>query len=239
MGSIQEYNEKIIQQKKCILSDQMKDYNKSMIQTNVPVIQKITYDKTPLCELAEKYQVDKCPENYHYYTIGYYELLKDFKPKSMLEIGIGFYEMMSNYAGSNYKKGASLYMWRDFFKNCKVYGADIVQDCMFEDEGIETILCDQSKPEHLKQIINILGEQDLILDDGSHINQHQFTTFLTLWEHLREGGLYIIEDLDKTLVDPIGHSWSKVFDDCECIKMYAHDNDIQGFVCFRKNRSLR
>tara|TARA_R100001509_G_scaffold158515_1_gene123739 strand:+ start:5730 stop:6431 length:702 start_codon:yes stop_codon:yes gene_type:complete len=231
--NIQQYNDEMIKNNKCICEKKKNDYNKKMIQTNPYMIKKIKYKKSPLCKLAIKYNVDKCPDNYHYYTPEYYNVLKDFYPKSMLEIGIGYYDMMSKYTNSNYKKGASLYMWRDFFKDCKIYGCDILKECMFIDNNIETIICNQSKPKELQDMINLIGNQDLIIDDGSHINQHQFISFIVLWQYLNKDGIYIIEDVCKNLLHVIGN-FENLFDDCKCIKKYSHENDIQGFVCFKK-----
>ena len=44
---------------------------------------------TPLCKLAEKYIVDKCPKYNHYYTPKYYEILKDKEYKKVLEAEYG------------------------------------------------------------------------------------------------------------------------------------------------------
>jgi hypothetical protein len=238
MMNITAYNEKMKQERKYISQSEMENFNKNNVHNNIPKINNIRAKEeiTPLCELAIKYHVDKCPENYHYYTPEYYKILKDFKLKSMLEIGIGYHEMMRNYAGEEYQAGASLRMWRDFFKNqgTKVYGCDIVEECIFEEENIETIICNQAKPAELEDMFQIIGNQDLIIDDGSHINQHQFITFLTIWKHLNQGGLYIIEDLDKNILEGVG-TWEGLFDDCSCISQYGHKEDIQGFVCFKKN----
>ncbi len=69
---------------------------------------------TKLCELAEKYGCDKCPQVGHPYTPHYYELLKYKDIKKVLELGIGSRETMQ-WTPDNYQKGASLKMWRDFF----------------------------------------------------------------------------------------------------------------------------
>ena len=69
---------------------------------------------TELCELAEKYYVDKCPKFHHYYTPEYHKILNNKQYNSMLEIGIGYPELMRKYTNANYKSGASLYMWRLF-----------------------------------------------------------------------------------------------------------------------------
>jgi hypothetical protein len=236
MTEIDEYNAMMKKQKKCISYDQMEDYNKVLVAPSIPELKKVEYERTPLCELAIKYHVDKCPENYHYYTPEYYKILKNVKPKRMLEIGIGYYDMMKNYAGEDYKAGASLRMWRDFFNNeTKIYGCDIVEECIFKENNIETIICNQAKPGDLENMFQLIGYQDLIIDDGSHINMHQLITFITIWKYLNEGGIYIIEDVDKRILEAL-KQWEDIFDDATCISYYGHPEDIQGFVCFKKSK---
>jgi len=71
-----------------------------------------------------------------------------------------------------YVVGASLYMWKEWFPNAKIFGADIDAELMFSDERIETFLCDQSSDNDLKNLIQHTGTDiDLFIDDGSHI-QH-------------------------------------------------------------------
>ena len=52
-------------------------------------------------------------------------------------------------------------------------------------------------PEHIDKIKNI--EFDFILDDGSHIMQNQYNTFINYFKFLKNGGLYIIEDIGVIL----------------------------------------
>lgn len=39
------------------------------------------------------------------------------------------------------------------------------------------------------------GGFDILLDDGSHLPEHQFTTFVHLWSAIRPGGVLMIEDV--------------------------------------------
>lgn len=39
------------------------------------------------------------------------------------------------------------------------------------------------------------GNFDIILDDGSHVPSHIQTCFEMLWKHVKQGGVYIIEDV--------------------------------------------
>jgi hypothetical protein len=153
--------------------------------------------ETPLCELAYKHRADKCPQINHNYTPFYYELLKDKKQsiKKVLELGVGNFKCMNKYV-DNYKVGASLFMWRDFFPNAQIYGADILPEVMFEDDRIQTFLCDETKEEDLKKLIDQTGPDiDLFIDDGSHNGWHQIFTCKTLMPLLKKDVMYIIEDV--------------------------------------------
>jgi trans-aconitate methyltransferase len=146
-----------------------------------------------LCELAVKYGTDKHP----WYTPTYEMLLgsQRFKVRKVLEIGIGNLSQMSHVHG--YQPGASLRMWRDYFPGAQIFGLDIDPQVMIQDARIETRVCDQSNAEALKHIGEEWGKFDLIVDDGSHDPQHQLLSFETLWPYLREGGYYIIEDVNR------------------------------------------
>ena len=39
------------------------------------------------------------------------------------------------------------------------------------------------------------GKIDVIIDDGDHVDQSQLATLRNFWPLLRDGGLYIIEDI--------------------------------------------
>lgn len=155
---------------------------------------------TALCGLAYKYGTDKCPKLWHSYTPFYFELLKDKRReiKKVLELGIGIDQVMPlvvNKIGS-YKKGASLYMWRDFFPNAQIYGADIRSEALFEDTRIKTLCCDERKETDLKKLIEFTGPDiDLFVDDGSHHVSDQTFTAKTLLPLLYKNVLYIIEDV--------------------------------------------
>jgi len=161
---------------------------------------------TPLCKLAFKYGTDKCPQIRHSYTVVYYELFKDKTRlvKKVLEMGIGRNKEFKNKDvvynkrfKVPYHKGASLKMWRDFFPNAQIYGADIVPESLFEDERIKTFLCNEKKKEDLERLIeNTGGDIDLFVDDGSHRLPNQIFMAQTLLPLLKKDVVYVIEDVD-------------------------------------------
>jgi MycE methyltransferase N-terminal/Methyltransferase domain len=110
------------------------------------------------------------------------------EPVRMLEIGIGGYDD----PGSG---GASLRMWQRYFRRGLVYGLDIADKSSVRGPRIRTIRGDQGDPAFLAELGSRLGPFDIIIDDGSHENEHVRTSFEALLPHVRDGGLYIVEDL--------------------------------------------
>jgi hypothetical protein len=158
---------------------------------------------TELCELAIKYGADKAPQIMHSYTPIYYELFKNKRAiKKVLEIGIGFPELMSFVP--NYTIGASLYMWRDFFPEATIYSADIRKDILINEDRIKSFYVDQSDEGSLNHLVEEMGKDfDLIIDDGSHVATHQILTAKILNRCLTKDGIYIIEDvIDVNCVIP-------------------------------------
>lgn len=151
-------------------------------------------------ELVDQYGTDK---NISRYTITYEKLFNPKKEEvtNLLEIGIGTLnpEHPSSFSGivsfnPQYKQGGSLRVWRDFFPNANVYGVDIAEDCMFEEERIKTFLFDSSDP--IQSHYQLKGlEFDVIIDDGNHHPEYQIKTIRNLWPQLKPNGIYFIEDV--------------------------------------------
>lgn len=156
-----------------------------------------TVKTDPLSELAFKYGTDKCPQLNHAYTPFYYELLKDKRQsiRKVLEMGIGNGNHSRKYF-PHAVTGASLYMWRDFFPNAQIYGADNDPETMFTSERIETFLCDETKKEDILRLVQEIGTDiDLFIDDGSHSSYDQQFLCKTLLPLLKKDVIYIIEDV--------------------------------------------
>ena len=151
---------------------------------------------TELCEIAFKYGTDKCPRIHHFYTPFYYDFFKDKREsmKKFLELGIGGRRVMK--FTPQYVTGASLRMWRDFFPNAQIYGADYTDRLLFEDERIKTYLCDSRKKEDLVNLIKQTGSDlDVFLDDGDHRMNSQLQLCLDMMPLLQKKVTYIIEDV--------------------------------------------
>ena len=66
-------------------------------------------------------------------------------------------------------------------------------------------IVDQSNRKQLKAFIN--NEKvsfDIIVDDGGHTMQQQIGTFIELFPYLKDGGVYVIEDLHTSYWEAYG-----------------------------------
>ena len=112
----------------------------------------------------------------------------------------------------NYLVGASLFMWRDYFPNAEIYSCDIREDILINEDRIRSYKVDQSQSSELFNLIEVIGKDfDLIVDDGSHITDHQIISAIALLPYLHKDGVYIIEDVSepKRVVDnltPFGYN---------------------------------
>lgn len=193
---------------------------------------------TSLCLLAQKYYVDKCPAIYHHYTPKYHKLLKDKKVTVFLEIGIGNHKLMAPIVGDHYIHGASLRMWRDYFPQAEIIGCDILEEVLFQEDRIRTYKVDQSSSVSLINMMNNIDKKcDVILDDGSHQQEHQILSFKTLWQYVADGGFYIIEDIHKENLEEMSEL-SHIFEDCKLRHIHEHNLDQQGFIVFVKREDL-
>lgn len=106
---------------------------------------------------------------------------------TLLEIGIGGYSSATS-------GGASLRMWRDYFPRGEIHGLDIAEKRIAEPR-IHVHRGDQSDTAYLRSLADATGPYNIIIDDGSHVADHIRTSFHALFDHLRPGGWYVIEDM--------------------------------------------
>jgi hypothetical protein len=157
-------------------------------------------EPTELCLIAERYGTDKCPAIGHSYTPFYHQLFgvrrKDIL--KVVEFGIGGARMVEKVA--NYRPGASLRMWRDYFPFAQIYGVDNDPACLFSDNRISTFLCDEHDLARVRALIEQLGAHaiDLVIDDASHRYWDQVALAATVRPLLRRDAVYVIEDVHWT-----------------------------------------
>ena len=94
-------------------------------------------------------------------------------------------------------KGESLKMWKEFFPNAKIASVDIKTTREVEEiKGVKFFEGCQSSNEIKEKVKEQFPEGfDLIIDDASHQNELTIQTFKNYWELVKDGGVFIIEDL--------------------------------------------
>lgn len=148
--------------------------------------------------LALKYGTDKFGHGY----MNYYEsFFSDIRKRKMnvLEIGVGGYH---NGGYDNPRLGGeSLRMWQEYFPNSMIYAIDICDKSELQDKRIKVFQGSQNDPTFLREVSQDIGGYDIIIDDGSHVSEHILTSLNSLFPFLKDGGFYVIEDL-QTAYDP-------------------------------------
>lgn len=142
-----------------------------------------------LTELADNNNSDKGNKHDgHLYTQIYEKIFHSIKnsPLRILEIGIN---------NSNNSSMPSLQMWSEYFPNAIIHGIDIVDFSHIKIPRIETFICDQSNKQQLLEFSNSQEPYDIIIDDGYHAWYHQQVSLNILFNKVKSGGIYIIEDL--------------------------------------------
>ena len=149
--------------------------------------------------LARLFQTDKW--GVHRYTPHYQRHFKPFRNRriNLLEIGVGGWE-------DPRRGGKSLRMWKAFFPRGRVFAIDVFDKAPLQEYRITIFRGSQNDPEFLTWVADRIGRIDLIVDDGSHINEHVLTAFQTLFPRLAAGGIYAIEDLQTSYWPEFGGS---------------------------------
>ena len=151
-----------------------------------------------LRDLTVKYDVDALELGYtkHYSEILEKNISSDYNPKEqftkVLEIGV--------------ETGRSHRLWLEYFHNAKVYGYDIFEygveefhklqkDNPYLDRSI-MFKGDQSNVDDIERFLSEHGSDfDMIIDDGGHTMKQIQVSLNYLWNSLKSGGFYVIEDL--------------------------------------------
>ncbi len=96
-------------------------------------------------------------------------------------------------------EGGSVRMWEQYFPNAQVIGVDInPAAATHATDRIKIEIANQSDVSDLVTLATKHGPFDLVVDDGSHIWDHQITTFQWLFPYVRPGRYYILEDIDTS-----------------------------------------
>jgi len=140
-----------------------------------------------LSYLARLFGTDKWGS--HWYTQHYQRYFAPLKNSrlNILEIGVGGYQNTNDGP-------ASLRMWKAYFRKSRIVGIDLYDKTALSESRIDIRQCDQTDRDALVVLDKEYGGFDIIIDDGSHLNEHVVTTFQILFPLLRSNGFYVVED---------------------------------------------
>lgn len=179
-----------------------------------------------LDEIANKYNTDKGSAfngpSMHGYADVYETYLNKWRnmPIRLLEIGI----CMEGTPG-----GHSIRMWNEYFPNAEIYGFDLVDMRFLENEmpRVKIFNGDQSNRSDFVTMYNQFGKTqfDFILEDGSHVHEHQIISLAHLFKYVKDGGYYILEDMTEEGVDACCIRNDKTF---EIVKKFAETGKIES-----------
>jgi hypothetical protein len=98
--------------------------------------------------------------------------------------------------------GASLRGFRDYCESAKVWGGDIDERILFQEDRIQTFLIDQTSIQDVDALLDSLKIKfDLIIDDGLHSIDANIATLIVGTKYLNNGGWIVIEDIgENTLI---------------------------------------
>jgi demethylmacrocin O-methyltransferase len=176
-----------------------------------------------LTNLGLKYNTDKA--YFHLFTEFYNDYFEKYMNREnihILEIGIF--------------KGGSLRMLSEYFPNATIHAIDIEETFVNQSYGpnVITHLCSQIDFELLQKLFTHI-KFDIIIDDGSHQEEHNVISFKTLWKFLKPNGIYIIEDVRWSFIDRIANLHNECeFKDAEVLQIYRGNGFWDNFVAFRK-----
>jgi len=125
----------------------------------------------------------------------YEELLEKYigKPITFVEIGV--------------LDGGSLFMWRDYFgPEARIIGIELNPNAKkWETEGFEIYIGNQADPDFWDAFFSAVGPIDILLDDGGHTNAQQIITSHKAIDHIKDGGLIMIEDVHASYLKRFGN----------------------------------
>lgn len=160
------------------------------------------YEKsTELCQIMNLCGSDK-GNGHHNYTAFYDYIFKKQKDeiKYVFELGLGTNNLQipSNMSGLG-TPGGSLVGWRKYFKNAKVFGADVDEEIL---DFVNTFYCDQTNPLSVKSLCdNFNFKFDIVIEDGLHTFEANKVFFENFINMVKYDGIFIIEDVDFRYFD--------------------------------------
>ena len=122
----------------------------------------------------------------HGYDAFYEKLFKENRTKNLNIMEFGIHH------------GDSLAALSSYFPNANIVGVDRNPfSTNYKSKRIRTLHCDVSSEKNLESLSNYLNKDyDYIIDDASHNPIHQKLTLFSMFQNLKSGGIFVIEELN-------------------------------------------
>lgn len=128
----------------------------------------------------------------HDYVGTYDRLFSSFRNRriTLLEMGVGGYDRTDG--------GHSLRLWEAYFQRGTIVGIDLYDKSHLSHGRVHVHQCSQVDEQGLQTLSAKYGGFDLIIDDGSHLNEHQIASFKIIFPLLKDPGVYVVEDIQTS-----------------------------------------
>ena len=125
--------------------------------------------------------------------------------------------------------GGSLFMWRSWLGDkARIIGIDLNPAAKkWEEHGFEIYIGDQGDTDFWKKILPVIGQFDVLLDDGGHQSFQQIITLTEAIKYGKSESLIVIEDPIKSNQNIID-----LYENIYSIQFYT------GMVAFKINSKL-
>ena len=123
----------------------------------------------------------------HYFEI-YDRHFQKYRNKEVIILEIGV------------SQGGSLQMWKNYFGDkAQIFGIDINPNCKsLEEENIKIFIGSQTDRTFLRNVKAQIPQVDILIDDGGHTMRQQIITYEELFNHVKEDGIYLCEDIHSS-----------------------------------------
>ena len=203
------------------------------------IIVDTSFFNSNLCKEGREFNTNKSPYNLvghrSGYTGLYYLLFSQIRKHNLIigEIGI--------------EKNASTKLWRNFFINSEIHGFE------FEENKIDNAIKDKlpntfyhkinvDDPNSIKKAFEETNKKfDIIIDDSTHLFNHQINIIYNVKDFLNENSILIIEDIYK---DRKGYEEKMYYDQILQIKeefeniFFIETPHINNFTASWKNEKM-
>lgn len=127
----------------------------------------------------------------------------------------------------------SLMVWNEWFPEADIIGIDIRDFTRFRAGKVHIFQVDQSDERAMTNFANLLGPFDVVVDDGSHFENHILTSFKVLLPHTKL--FYFIEDIhpNRQVMQYLDSNRSS-FKNLEWFTTWKVE-DPEGMVCVEVN----